>query len=416
MFQSVADVLSWKDMEMPIVSHPGAFEDWKDSADSVLGDVLKSSEIALTQKEEASLEVAKEVGFGILERFLSHARSVGWSSQSPEERRAAVEALLLLPQIPQRTPAWYAQGKEVLTASEFSTLFGSPRAWSQLVLSKVPVVTPVSSESPQTHRLACLSCEMTPFDWGVRFEPVVKQILTERWGVDIKDSGRLLHPTDHHLAASPDGLILSATDSSRVGRLVEIKCPISRRIGEGVPFEYWCQMQIQMEVTGIGECEYVEVKIESLHKTQTDLSGGAPEGYVWVLQEPTTCQMTYAYTEAEKEEKEAAGWDLLETVPWRVAGLYTKTVARDRAWFQGTQALRTQFWKDVEQARAGLWKAPEPARPRRTATTNTTVIVQKEGAPPPTECLILDEEPSPEPTPFQKPLDASQCDVQTPSL
>lgn len=50
------------------------------------------------------------------------------------------------PQVPQRTPAWYAQGKEVLTASEFGTLFGSPRAWSQLVAHKVP--TPEGAARP----------------------------------------------------------------------------------------------------------------------------------------------------------------------------------------------------------------------------------------------------------------------------
>lgn len=187
-----------------------------------------------------------------------------------------------------------------------------------------------------------MTCEMGPFDWGIRFEPVVKQVLERQWGVEIAESGRLLHPKDPHLAASPDGLILAATDPARVGRLIEIKCPITRSIGEGVPFEYWCQMQIQMEVTGIDECDYVEVKLESLQKHNTELRAGAlPDGWFWILQIPSgTYEMKYAYTEAERDTLLGAGWELVESVPWRVAGMWTTTVVRDRNWFRGTEELR----------------------------------------------------------------------------
>ena len=53
-----------------------------------------------------------------------------------------LEAVLARPQVLQRTPAWYAQGKEILTASEFSKLFDSPRTREGLVLSKVPGLAP----------------------------------------------------------------------------------------------------------------------------------------------------------------------------------------------------------------------------------------------------------------------------------
>jgi hypothetical protein len=206
---------------------------------------------------------------------------------------------------------------------------------------------------------------MGPFDWGIRFEPVVKQILEARWGLQIAEAGRIVHPTDTHIAASPDGIILAATDPARVGRLLEIKCPITRAIGCGVPFDYWCQMQVQMEVTGIDEYEYVEVKIDSLGKNVTDLSGEA-EGFVWLLQDPATCVMRYAYTEAEVE-----GLEVVEKIPWRLGGMYAVTVARDRGWFQQTAEMREAFWIKVEETR----QMPESPR----------VVVTKEAA-----CLILD--------------------------
>jgi hypothetical protein len=151
---------------------------------------------------------------------------------------------------------------------------------------------------------------------------------------------------------------MDATDPARIGRLLEIKCPIRRAIGEGVPFEYWCQMQIQMEVTGIGECEYVEVKLDSIEKGATDLSGSAvAEGFVWLFQNPTTCEMRYAYTVQERAELEES-WSLVETIPWRVAGMYSEVVVRDRGWFAGTAEMRERFWVDVEKARAGLFEVP----------------------------------------------------------
>jgi len=191
------------------------------------------------------------------------------------------------------------------------------------------------------------------------------------------EAGRLLHPTDSLLAASPDGLIIDAADPARVGRLLEIKCPITREINETIPFDYWCQMQIQMEVTGIDECEYVEVKLDSITSKRTDLSGAA-DGFVWLFQNPTTCEMMYAYTDLQKAEYETRALDLIETIPWRLNKIFTKTVVRDRAWFQGTASMRQQFWETVQKVRSGELMPMASKKPR--------VIVAKEGV-----CFITDD-------------------------
>ena len=393
-FEAVAELLSTADTISPAPTHGPSFPDWKEEIEDELS---LSSDYMMTRKEEVAFRAAKQLGFTLLEQFLDRATNVSWLAQPIAERRAYMDTLLGRPQIPQRTPAWYAQGKEVLTASEFATLFGSPRAFSQLVMSKVPVVA-AAATTPYTNRLACMTCEMGPFDWGIRFEPVVKQYLERIWGTQIAESGRLLHPTDSRLAASPDGLILAATDPRRVGRLIEIKCPITRKVGAGVPFEYWCQMQLQMEVTGVDECEYVEVKLQSIQKMETELSGGAtPDGFLWLIQAPSTV-MAYAYTEEERVTAEEAGWEVIETIPWRVAEMWTKTVPRDHVWFSGTADVRDKFWNDVTSARAGTFTLPESIRPRGgTAASSGTgklqVIVQKESAPPPPKgYLILDDD------------------------
>jgi hypothetical protein len=254
--------------------------------------------------------------------------------------------------------------------------------------------------------------DMTAMDWGVRFEPIVKQILTVRWGAEILEFGRLLHPTDPRLAASPDGILIAAADPARIGRLVEIKCPIRREITGAIPYEYWCQMQIQMEVCDIDECEYVEAKINSGYKgipfceaasaatkaasaatkaaeaatkaasaatkaaeaatkaasAATNSANSLREQYagtLWLLQEPTTLELKYAYMALERKDLERCGWNVIEEIPWNLDALSIQVVARDRAWFASTAEARDAFWTKVEDAKAGTFVLPPSSRPAR---------------------------------------------------
>lgn len=295
------------------------------------------------------------------------ARGGAWSLKSAEARLAHVKDLLAKPHIPQRTPEWYAQTRGVLTASEFSSILGTPRMKHALVAQK----TAPPPETVSAPRLACSTREMSAMDWGVRFEPVIKQVLGTLWGAEIVDVGRLLHPTDSRLAASPDGLFVAATDPARVGRLVEIKCPISREITGKIPFEYWCQMQIQMEVTDIDECDYVEVRLCSAYKdtkVYTEPEAGSQgeqlQGRIWLLQHIDTFELSYAYTEDERERLLGSSWTQVEDIPWHVEKLYTETVVRDREWFASTEAKRAEFWADVAAVGVGSYIAPPPTKRR----------------------------------------------------
>lgn len=363
MFSSAAEMISLQDLETPAPSYMNLYANWKHTVEDNISEILEVEDIEMNTKEDYSFSIGKQLTFRALEKFIERAK-VGWSMQDVNTRKAAIEEILARPQIPQRTQEWYAQGKCVLTASEFSKLFGTPRCVNELAMSKIP-----SDKVYSTNRLACMTCEMGPFDWGVRFEPVVKQVLEAKWNAKIIDTGRILHPHDTHVAASPDGIVLEAADTRQVGRLVEIKCPITRKIGQGVPFDYWCQMQVQMEVTGIGECEYVEVKIDSIQGVSTDLSG-VVDGHLWLLQHPLTCELSYVYNENDIRE----GWDILEKIPWRVNDIYTVTVTRDKAWYESTHEIRKQFWETVNTLQT---MAQGAGRPK--------VVVTKEPA-----CMIID--------------------------
>lgn len=368
----LVDAYEAYDTVCPCPSYEELRRDWfADASDALPWDEIDPAVAAQAAEFQSLIETCMTL-------FTEIAGSTEWAALAPEDRAARVEALMALPQVPQRTRDWYLQGRQVLTASEFATILGTPRAVGVLAAYKAAPLP----EGNLTNRLACATGEMSPMDWGVRFEPIVKQILTARWGAEIVELGRLLHPTDPRLAASPDGLILRATDPARVGRLVEIKCPIRREITGQIPFEYWCQMQIQMEVAGIDECEYVEVKINSAYKAVPMCPEARGErhlysGTMWLLQHPDTLDLCYAHTDLELADLSAAGWGIVETIPWNLDGLYTQVVRRDRGWFAGTEAARTAFWEKVDGVRAGTFVVPPSSRPPKAKPTEPVVVVCK---------------------------------------
>lgn len=374
----ILDCYEAADTACPCPSDEGLRRGW---CEEVADTVLPWDEIDPASREEAyELQALVE---DLLSIFFMTAGTCRWSEATPEEKAANVERLMNLPQIPQRTAEWYAQSKTVLTASEFATILGTPRAVGVLATNKAAVAQPVPEGAAATGpRLACSTTEMSAMDWGVRFEPIVKQILTTMWGSEIVELGRLVHPTDPRLAASPDGAILKADDPARVGRLVEIKCPIRREVTGQIPFEYWCQMQIQMEVCDVDECEYVEVKLNSGYKdkamcadaekagTQRHLFAGT----LWLLQEPETLELKYAYTDLERKDLERAGWNVMENIPWNLDGIFIQVVTRDRNWFAGTAAAREAFWLKVAEVKAGTYVLPASSRPARAPKAEGLVV------------------------------------------
>lgn len=371
MFSPTKEILQNQQNVYPVSSHSTLFKEWRDAADSQMLEVQELAEMIPEQRD--IMNDVQDLFVEGLHMFLQKATNCSWKQKSKQEKQLHIQNLLQSPQTEQRTQAWYEQTQHVLTASEFSNLYGSERQVASLILSKT-----ISEGSQPNYRLACRTAELSALDWGVRFEPVIKQVFESRWNIRIIDSGRLIHPNDSRLAASPDGFILEGPDE-QIGRLLEIKCPLSRKIGQGIPFDYWCQMQIQMEVTNIDECMYIEAKIISPHaKQQEYIRPEAPfaEGFLWLLSKETS--MTYAYTEEQRDTLLLQGYELLEIIPYAIESYASEVVKREVAWFESTKQLRDNFWTNVQKAKEGTFKVPEP-------------FVKKTKA---KECLITDSPPS----------------------
>lgn len=294
-------------------------------------------------------------------------------------KKKEIEAIRARPQVAQRTEEWYTESQTMISASEFWQLFTSDRSRAGYVLQKTGLqreqrdtrsmdisgdeIVKVSAQNRHT----CLSMEMTALDWGVRFEPVAKQILEKHWSSKIEDVGRLYHPTLAKVAASPDGLIVEGPPEY-YGRLVEIKCPVSREIGKGVPLKYWYQMQLQLEVSGLDACYYSEFNIQSLQPKkmtleESDVKNPIEKGLLYLIQSEHLQEVKYIYGPLGNMEwipDMEPTWEIVERVPWYLLGQHIEIVKRDKAWFTSILPLIHDFWVDVEKAKEGTFQVPEP--------------------------------------------------------
>jgi hypothetical protein len=278
--------------------------------------------------------------------------------------------------VAQRTEDWYIQGAKLLTGSEIYTLFASPYQRGQLVLSKA------NPQPRYQNKLVTRTQWMTSFDWGIRFEPVVAQIYEHVTKCKITDLGRIVGTRDPRIAASPDGIVV---EGDRIGRLVEMKAPVSRIINSAIPPEYYAQMQTQMEVTGAKACDYIEVKFNAPYKIECGPLGPRevvmpilPKfyGIIYIMAEDDPDKdpddmfyepkLSYYYPPLfEMNGANLGGYrrdQIVESIHWNSTIYSLQTVYKSDEWWVDMQRRIDAFWKDVDLAREGKFEAPQSTR------------------------------------------------------
>ena len=372
MLSPVLEIVRASETIIPTGGHTYFQKLWESELQTNVKEITDSAE--LSEKEKKQTKQVLTLVSDAMELFLQAAENPSWITMTTKQRLAKVKAIQEAPQIPQRSQEWYQNYSKVLTASEFSALFSFNKRRKDLVYSKVNP----PSEQAGIFRLACPTNEMNALSWGIRFEPVIKQLLEHRDRCKIFEPGRLQHPTNTHLAASPDGLIESSAHPQQIGRLVEIKCPYSRVIGGEIPSEYWIQMQIQMEVTDIDECEYIEATILSQKANQTeplDLRETTFQGILYLLensQTPGDYKYIYGDVGSSVSPPIPEGYVFVETIPWGLKTWHRKIVSRDKAWYEGTKPWQETFWNDVERVRNG--ETPQMQTPKLKPVTPCLIV------------------------------------------
>ena len=89
---------------------------------------------------------------------------------------------------------------------------------------------------------------------GEKYEDEARILYEQRHNEVVHEIGLCPHPKYTWLGGSPDGV-------SESGKLVEIKCPMSRDIGNGdVPVHYMPQLQMCMEILDLEEADFIQYK------------------------------------------------------------------------------------------------------------------------------------------------------------
>ena len=219
----------------------------------------------------------------------------------------------------------------MITASEVYKAFGSPEARRELIMRKLE--TPVANEGGN---------QAPALIWGTRFEEVAKRIYQKRTNCKIIDVSCVQHPVIPFLGASPDGLIIpnDESDLQRYGRLVEFKCPFSRAETPGIPEAYIQQMQMQMECTGIDECEYVEFRFKQYSYTD------------WVRSPKEFEKGFFSVNESGKVDYDTQ--DVPETsqiVYWVLTSIKEDFLPKDTQWLEKHEVELRTLWADVVKHR-----------------------------------------------------------------
>jgi putative phage-type endonuclease len=345
----------WEDW-LPDPEDDVQMEDWSITAETIMDSFcFDDTELPYVEKLLTCYEEQKEA---IL--HMRNARGLPSTAISQEE----LDELLSRKQLEQRTPEWYQQMATIISASELGSLFGAKRQRAKLVISKtVPAV-------PRYQPLAVLSNYMSAFDWGIRFEPVVKQIYQHMHGVTIKELGRLHHPDDPRCTASPDGLIYHCPKQQRTGHLIEIKCPVTREIDGTVPKDYYAQMQMQLHVTGRPVCEYVEAVFSSAYNNLEVKSGPSQySGYIALIRyaevkegQEFYYQYSPLHVDSDWCPSISSDEEVVEITPWRLYQWSEQRIQKNDEWWKGIRPIIDTFWEDVEKAKRGEFVIPESTR------------------------------------------------------
>lgn len=267
---------------------------------------------------------------------------------------ATLEELKKIPLIKQRTIEWLEARKTRLTASELEDAIRDKSL--RLAKKKAHVVC----DNTNYNAIPALK-------WGTMFESMaIRCYIQDMKYKNVFEFGLLLDKNHPHFGASPDGI-------NDLGIMVEIKCPYSREIKDGyIPSKYYTQMQGQLAVCELNECDYIECKFvtyESIYKYVNDIfenfeNSTVNHGIIAEYQNINDGEYKYLYSKQDLISSKAIddinkqvyefkdeNYKLLKLTPWRMDKMNIQRVYFDEKLWEKTKPQITNFWEKVEECK-----------------------------------------------------------------
>ena len=299
--------------------------------------------------------------------------------KTKEKMRKKIEYLECVYQPEQRTDEWYQHRHGLVTASSVWKVFGSQSTQNQLIYEKCSPIDVEKYNKVNTE---------SPLHWGQKYEQLSKDLYEMINCTKIQEFGCIKHPNPayYFIGASPDGINVCPS-SNLYGRMLEIKNVVSREI-IGIPKEdYWIQMQIQMEVCRLPECDFLETKFVEYEdecafdadsnkendeiKWNYNLSGKRRGVIVYFIKgdkpfyKYAPLEITTKLEFDEWFEKTIHAYDTItwiKNIYWRLEVYSCVLVLRDKEWFKNAVVKIEELWKIVETEKVTGYEHRAPKR------------------------------------------------------
>ena len=307
-----------------------------------------------------------------------------------------IEHIKKKPQPEQRTEEWYSFRHNLITASNAYKAFESQNTINQLIYEKCQ---PLKNKEDEKNKMVNIS---TPFHWGQKYEPLSVMLYENMYKTKVADFGCIQHDKYAFLGASPDGINVDI-NSERYGRMLEIKNIVNREIN-GIPKkEYWIQMQMQMEVCDLNECDFLETKFLEYENANAFFNKLQEEqekddiknildnkGLILYFHNSKEAKPFYVYKPLNIVKKDdILKWEeetidlyqtsehnllYIQTIYWKLEKLSCVLVLRNENWFKNNIQSLQNVWNIIEKERITGYEHRAPnKKPKNNKETLNTI-------------------------------------------
>jgi putative phage-type endonuclease len=370
-------------------------------------------DIFFNEDDEEDLDIIIDYAIEIYFTTFSISRSFDTNIETntiTNEKNAEIEnklnKLRKKPQPVQRTPEWYTFRHNLITASNAYKVFESQASINQIIYEKCQPLKfdffkndkndknseNIVNQNIDTKTMVNVN---TTLHWGQKYEPLSVMMYEHMYNSKVEDFGCIEHPVYKFIGASPDGIVIQS-NTGRYGRMLEIKNIVNREIN-GIPKkEYWIQMQLQMEVCDLDECDFLETKFieypdyqssrndsslasfngEEFNSYVTTKDGsykgiivhfhtsdGSPHYEYMPLHLWTPDDISnWEETTVQKYESEPYKYTFIKFIYWKLEKLSCVLVLRNREWFKNNVGQLEKVWKIIEEERVTGFEHRAPVR------------------------------------------------------
>lgn len=316
-----------------------------------------------------------------------------------------VEYLKSIPQPEQKSKAWFDMRNQMITASDIGSVLGVGKYGS-------------------SNSVLLKKCGFDKFldnkfvHHGKKYEQIATLIYSLVLNTTVDEFGLIQSEKYSFLGASPDGICSHLTLDGKfcklVGRMLEIKCPFSRQLellgpvyDTVCPAGYWVQIQIQLEVCELDECDYLQCEIteypsrkeylldqnSSIIYIGNNVDGNVTENveYNFIYNKGVVIQLLphnrpffkkdvfdakYIYPpnvnmnhleydewvlhELDNLDKNYPDYRFDKVLYWKLEKANVITIKRDTEWFKKHIPEIEKFWKDVLYYRKNTHELKQP--------------------------------------------------------